>query len=116
MQNALVCVKIGLTASVSILGAVAVFLPDTSTRENADNLSRLGGSKATMGTLSFFQLPFSRSPIPSRAMIMRENVPNEVKDPVRRLKTRAPAALLTVAFPSMLLNTAYPIVMPLDET
>lgn len=48
-------------------------------------------------------------------MIMRENVPNEVKDPIRRLKTRAPAALLTVAFPSMLLNTAYSIVMPLDE-
>lgn len=106
MQNALVCVKIGLTASVSILGVVAVSPPRTLTRENADNLSRLGGSKATMGTLSFFQLPFPRSPLPSRAMTMRENVPNEVKDPVRMLKTMASAALLTVAFPSMLLNIA----------
>lgn len=43
------------------------------------------------------------------------NVMNEVKDPVRTLKTVAPAALLTIVVFYILLNLAFFIVLPLDE-
>ena len=43
------------------------------------------------------------------------NVLNEVKDPVRTLKTMAPTALLTVAVFYLMLNISYFIVVPLDE-
>lgn len=43
------------------------------------------------------------------------NVMNEVKDPVRTLKTVGPAALLTICIFYLLLNVAYFMVMPLDE-
>lgn len=43
------------------------------------------------------------------------NVLNEVKDPVRTLKTVAPAALITACLLYVLVNFAYFVVVPLDE-
>lgn len=43
------------------------------------------------------------------------NVMNEVKNPIRTLKTVAPAALLTICIFYLLLNLAYFSVLPVDE-
>lgn len=43
------------------------------------------------------------------------NVMNEVKNPIRTLKTAAPAALLTICIFYLLLNLAYFSVLPVDE-
>ena len=115
VQNALAWVKIGLMAFMAILGVVALFLPQTSSRQNAEALSltRLfDGSNWDIVALStaIFKVSYSFAGYDNV-----NNVLNEVKDPVRTLKTMAPAALLTVAVFYMILNIAYFIVVPLEE-
>ena len=115
IQNALAWVKIGLMAFMAILGVVALFLPQTSSRENAErlSLSRLfEGSNWELVALStsFFKVVYSFAGYDNV-----NNVLNEVKDPVRTLKTMAPTALLTVAVFYLMINIAYFIVVPLEE-
>ena len=115
IQNALAWVKIGLMAFMAILGVVALFLPQTSSRQNAEALSltRLfDGSNWDIVALStaIFKVSYSFAGYDNV-----NNVLNEVKDPVRTLKTMAPAALLTVAVFYLTLNIAYFIVVPLGE-
>ena len=115
VQNALAWVKIGLMAFMAILGVVALFLPQTSSRENAETLSlaRLfEGSNWDLVALStaIFKVSYSFAGYDNV-----NNVLNEVKDPVRTLKTMAPTALLTVAVFYLMLNIAYFIVVPLEE-
>ena len=115
IQNALAWVKIGLMAFMAILGVVALFLPQTSSRENAERLSlpRLfEGSNWELVALStaFFKVVYSFAGYDNV-----NNVLNEVKDPVRTLKTMAPTALLTVAVFYLMINIAYFIVVPLEE-
>ena len=115
VQNALAWVKIGLMAFMAILGVVALFLPQTSSRENAEKLSlaRLfEGSNWDLVALStaIFKVSYSFAGYDNV-----NNVLNEVKDPVRTLKTMAPTALLTVAVFYLMLNIAYFIVVPLEE-
>ena len=115
IQNALAWVKIGLMAFMAILGVVALFLPQTSSRENAKSLSLahlFEGSNWDLVALStaIFKVSYSYAGYDNV-----NNVLNEVKDPVRTLKTMAPAALLTVTVFYLLLNTAYFIVVPLEE-
>ena len=115
IQNALAWVKIGLMAFMAILGVVALFLPRTSSRENAETLSlpRLfKGSNWDLVALStaIFKVSYSFAGYDNV-----NNVLNEVKDPVRTLKTMAPTALLTVAVFYLMLNIAYFIVVPLEE-
>ncbi|CAD6563808.1 MAG: hypothetical protein ASARMPREDX12_000070 [Alectoria sarmentosa] len=115
IQNGLAWVKIGLMAFMAVLGVVALFLPQTSSRENAKTLSlaRLfEGSRWDLVTLStaIFKVAYSFAGYDNV-----NNVLNEVKDPVRTLKTMAPTALLTVAVFYLTLNIAYFIVVPLEE-
>ena len=115
IQSALAWVKIGLMASMAILGVVALFLPRTSSHEGAEALSlaRLfKGSNWDLVTLStaLFKVSYSFAGYDNV-----NNVLNEVKDPVRTLKTMAPTALLTVAVFYLMLNIAYFIVVPLEE-
>ena len=115
IQNALAWVKIGLMAFMAILGVVALFLPQTSSRQNAEALSlpRLfEGSNWDLVVLStaFFKVVYSFAGYDNV-----NNVLNEVQNPVRTLKTMAPTALLTVAFFYLMINIAYFIVVPLKE-
>ena len=114
IQNALAWVKIGLMAFMAILGAVTLFLPHTSSRKNVEALSlpRLfEGSNWDLVTLStaIFKVSYSFAGYDNV-----NNVLNEVKDPVRTLKTMAPTALLTVAVFYLMLNIAYFIVVPME--
>lgn len=115
VQNALAWVKIGLMGFIAILGIVALFLPRTSSKENAERLSlpRLfEGSNWDLVALStaIFKVSYSFAGYDNV-----NNVLNEVKNPIRTLKTMAPAALLTVAVFYLMINVAYFIVVPLEE-
>lgn len=115
IQNALAWVKIGLMAFMAILGVVALFMPQTSSRQNAESLSlaRLfEGSNWDLVALStaIFKVSYSFAGYDNV-----NNVLNEVKNPVRTLKTMAPTALLTVAVFYLMLNIAYFIVVPLED-
>ena len=115
IQNALAWVKIGLMAFMAILGVVALFLPQTSSRKNLEAFSlarSFEGSNWDLVALStaIFKVSYSFAGYDNV-----NNVLNEVKDPVRTLKTMAPTALLTVTVFYLMLNIAYFIVVPLEE-
>ena len=102
-------------AFMAILGVVALSLPRTSSRENAEtlSLSRLfEGSNWDLVALStvIFKVSYSFAGYDNV-----NNVLNEVKDPVRTLKIMASTALLTVVVFYLMLNIAYFIVVPLEE-
>ena len=115
IQNALGWVKIALMGFMAILGVVALFLPNTAARENVEALSLtkiFDNSNWEVVALStaIFKVAYSFAGYDNV-----NNVLNEVKDPVRTLKTMAPTALLTVATFYLVLNIAYFIVVPLEE-
>ena len=115
IQNALAWVKIGLMASMALLGVVTIFLPQSSSSKTTEQLSltRLfEGSNWDILALSTAILKVSYS---FAGYDNVNNVLNEVKDPVRTLKTMAPTALLTVAVFYMMLNIAYFLVVPLED-
>lgn len=115
IQNALAWVKIGLMASMALLGVVTIFLPQSSSSKTSEQLSltRLfEGSNWDILALSTAILKVSYS---FAGYDNVNNVLNEVKDPVRTLKTMAPTALLTVAVFYMMLNIAYFLVVPLED-
>lgn len=115
IQNALGWVKIGLMAFMAILGVVALFLPHTSSRKEVTALSMAGlleGSNWNPVALSaaIFNVSYSFAGYDNV-----NNVLNEVKNPVRTLKSMAPTALLTVVLFYLMLNVAYFLVVPLGE-
>ena len=115
IQDILAWVKIGLMAFIAILGVVALFLPRTGSRQNAETLSLpqlFRGSNWDLVALStsIFKVSYSFAGYDNV-----NNVLNEVKNPVQTLKTMAPAALLTVTMFYLMLNIAYFIVVPLEE-
>ena len=115
IQNALGWIKIGLMAFMAVLGVVALFLPHESTHEGATTLSlaRLfEGSHWNPMALStaLFNVFYSFAGYDNV-----NNVLNEVKNPVRTLKTVAPTALLTVGLFYLTVNIAYFLVVPLKE-
>ena len=115
IQNALAWIKIGLMVFMAGLGLVALLLPQASYRKNAEALSltRLfEGSRWDLVPLStaVFKVSYSFAGYDNVNTVL-----NEVKDPIRTLKTMAPAALLTVAVFYLMLNIAYFIVVPLED-
>ena len=115
IQNMLAWVKIGLMAFMAILGVVALFLPSTSSHTNARALSlshSFEGSNWDAVALStaIFKVSYSFAGYDNV-----NNVLNEVKNPVRTVKTMAPTALLTIVFLYLTINIAYFIVVPLDD-
>ena len=115
IQNAFGWVKIGLMAFMAVLGFATLFLPRASSRDNVERfaLTKLfDGSNWDIVALStaIFKVSYSFAGYDNV-----NNVLNEVRNPVRTLKTMGPCALLTVAVFYVILNVAYFLVVPLDE-
>jgi amino acid transporter len=117
IQNALGWVKVGLVMFMGLTGLYVVLF-HVRTAEHAAALEKLSwdelwkDSNWGWGTLStaLFKVSYSYT-----GMQNLNNVLNEVKNPVRTLKTVAPASLLTACFLYLLVNIAYFAVVPLDE-
>jgi len=115
IQNFLGWIKVGLIVFVALTGIyVALFNIDggatTSSSLSWDGLWK--DSNWGWGTLStaVFKVSYSYAGLSNV-----NNVLNEVKDPVRTLKTVAPAALITACLLYLLVNFAYFAIMPLDQ-
>ncbi|ESZ90873.1 methionine permease [Sclerotinia borealis F-4128] len=122
IQNFLGWIKVGLVLFMALTGIfVVVFgvnLPQTEapiptlSREDFSWERLWEGSNWHWGTLTtaVFKVSYSYAGLSNL-----NNVLNEVKDPVRTLKTVAPAALLTACSLYLLANFAYLSVVPLEE-
>jgi amino acid permease len=115
IQNFLGWIKVGLILFMALTG-VFVVLFDIKGSEVPKTLLSWDGlwkdSNWGWGTLStaIFKVSYSYA-----GLTNVNNVLNEVKDPVRTLKTVAPAALFTSCFLYLLVNFAYFTVVPLQE-
>lgn len=117
IQNALGWLKVGLVLFMGLTGLYAVlFHVRAADHPTAlENISWEGlwkDSNWGWGTLStaVFKVSYSYAGLQNL-----NNVLNEVKNPVRTLKTVAPASLLTACLLYLLVNVAYFSVVPLDE-
>ena len=115
IQNMLAWVKIGLMVFMAVLGVVALFLPQTSSEVTTKTIFSRGlfeGSNLDPIALStaLFKVIYSFTGYDNV-----NNVLNEVRDPVRTLKTMAPTALLTVTIFYLMINIAFFTVVPLEE-
>jgi amino acid transporter len=118
IQNFLGWIKVGLILFMVLTGIYAVLFnfessevaSPTSTQLSWDGLWK--DSNWGWGTLStaIFKVSYSYAGLQNV-----NNVLNEVKDPVRTLKSVAPAALLTACLLYLLVNFAYFSVLPLEE-
>lgn len=118
IQNALGWVKILVMGSMVFAG-LATFLFHTAPPSNSaptvnllswDEIWRDSNWRWGVVSTAIFKVSYSYAGLGNV-----NNVMNEVKDPVRTLKTVGPAALLTICIFYLLLNLAYFMVMPLDE-
>jgi amino acid transporter len=116
LQNVLGWVKIVIVVFMILSGLyVLLFRPDTGTASVQSQLSwdRLwAGSVWNWGTIatSFFKVIYSFAGLDNVS-----NVLNEVKNPVRTLKSVTAASLLTASGLYFLINVAYFLVVPLDQ-
>jgi amino acid transporter len=117
IQNALAWIKILVIAFMAFAGiSVLIFKPaliHMHHRQNPFSWNNLWeGSEWNFGTLatSFFKVSYAYSGYDNV-----NNVLDEVKDPVRTLKSAAPVAMITIFIFYLLLNIAYFVVVPLEE-
>ncbi|CAI6090821.1 unnamed protein product [Clonostachys chloroleuca] len=120
LQNILGWVKIAIVGFMILSGIyVLVFRPGTATTDNSppvsDQLSwdhLWEDSVWNWGTIatSFFKVLYSFAGLDNVS-----NVLNEVKEPVRTLKSVTTAALFTTCGLYILINLAYLLVVPVDE-
>lgn len=119
IQNALGWIKIIVVAFMAFAGiAVVVFKPlrvlqHMHHHQNPFSWDHIWScSEWNFGTLatSFFKVSYAYSGYDNV-----NNVLDEVKDPIRTLKSAAPAAMITIFFFYILLNIAYFVVVPLDD-
>ncbi|EHY58218.1 low-affinity methionine permease [Exophiala dermatitidis] len=118
IQNMLGWLKIGLVVFMILTGLfVVIFRPDTSSRllevpSEAAWDELFTGSNWEWNNLStaFFKVLYSYAGLSNI-----NNVLNEVKNPVKTIKTVGPAALLTACVMYVLINIAYLAVVPLEE-
>ncbi|KAM3509033.1 hypothetical protein MY10362_000822 [Beauveria mimosiformis] len=125
LQDFLGWVKIGIVVFMILCGVyVVVFQPDTgvplgsSSSSSSSSESQLTwdrlwqGSNWNWGVLctSLFKVFYSYSGLENIS-----NVLNEVKDPVRTLRSVTRTALVTACIMYFLINIAYFLVVPLDE-
>ena len=117
IQNFLGWVKVGLILFMGLTGLYVVLF-QVRTAGDAPALQTVSwdglwkGSNWEWGALSTALFKVSYSYTGLRNL---NNVLNEVKDPVRTLRTVASASLLTACFLYLLVNIAYFSVVPLDE-
>jgi amino acid transporter len=119
IQNALGWIKILVIAFMAFAGiSVLIFKPlrvleHMHHRQNPFSWKNVWkGSEWNFGTLatSFFKVSYAYSGYDNV-----NNVLDEVRDPVRTLKSAAPVAMITIFIFYLLLNIAYFVVVPLDE-
>lgn len=115
IQNFLGWIKVGLILFMALTGIYVVLFHVNESKVPTTPVSWDGlwkDSNWGWGTLStaIFKVSYSYAGLGNV-----NNVLNEVKDPVRTLKTVAPAALLTSCFLYLLVNFAYFTVVPLQE-
>ncbi|KAK0742562.1 amino acid permease-domain-containing protein [Apiosordaria backusii] len=118
IQNLLGWIKIGLVVFMTLASAVVVlagYRPTTPTETTRvlpswDDIWE--GSVWNWGIIStaLFKVFYSYSGLQNV-----NNVLNEVRDPVKTLKSAAPAALFTACLLYFLVNVAYFLIVPLDE-
>ncbi|EXJ61401.1 uncharacterized protein A1O5_11716 [Cladophialophora psammophila CBS 110553] len=119
IQNILGWIKVGLIVFMILTGLFVVLLrPHTSSSSTAGHASTTAwddlwtGSDWAWNNLStaFFKILYSYAGLSNV-----NNVLNEVKDPVRTLRSVGPVALLTACTMYVLVNVAYLSVVPLEE-
>lgn len=117
IQNFLGWIKVGLVLFMALTGVYVVLFNVKPLRGSTpgSQLSWDGVWKDSnwgWGTLStaIFKVSYSYA-----GLANLNNVMNEVKDPVRTLKTVALAALITACLLYLLVNFAYFVVVPLEE-
>jgi amino acid transporter len=115
IQNFLGWIKVGLVFFMALTGVYVVLFRVDRSEISATAISWDGlwkDSSWGWGTLStaLFKVSYSYA-----GLTNVNNVLNEVKDPVRTLKSVAPAALFTSCFLYLLVNFAYFSIVPLEE-
>jgi len=118
IQNALGWAKVILIVIMAGVGFYVVIFRPKNTVGDAPGLKAFGwqelwkDSEWGWGTLStaVFKVSYSYAGLSNL-----NNVMNEVRDPVRTLKSVAPLALVTACLLYLLVNIAYFLIIPLDE-
>ena len=116
IQDLLAWVKFGLMAFMAVVGLAALTLPRQTAFHQGGNLlswsQLLRGSVWTWGSLAtaILQVNFSFAGADCLTYVL-----NEVKNPVKTLKTSAPLALLTVTLFYLMMNIAFFMTVPLTE-
>ncbi|EXJ89558.1 hypothetical protein A1O3_02625 [Capronia epimyces CBS 606.96] len=118
IQNVLGWVKIALVLFMILTGLFVVIfrhdttsrVPDVATTAAWDSLWTDSNWQWNNLSTAFFKVLYSYAGLSNV-----NNVLNEVKNPVRTLKSVGPIALLTACFLYLLINIAYLAVVPLEE-
>lgn len=116
VQNILGWMKVVLIGFMFLTGLFVVLFREQSPSEASTGIASWDGlwedSEWSWGIIStaIFKVSYSYAGLGNI-----NNVLNEVKDPVRTLKSVAPAALLTACILYLLMNVAYFAVVPLDD-
>lgn len=119
IQNVLGWIKVGLIVFMVLTGLFVVLVrPETSASSNGELPHMASWDSLWEGTIwnwgvlstALFKVFYSYAGLENV-----NNVLNEVKNPVRTLKSAATAALATACILYLLVNCAYFLVVPLDE-
>jgi amino acid transporter len=119
IQNALGWIKVTVIACMALAGLSVLIFKPVRTAQGTDHLQRplswshlWQGSEWNFGSIgsSFFKVSFAYSGYDNLNSVM-----DEVQNPIRTLKTAAPAAMLTIFAFYLLLNISYFVVVPLED-
>lgn len=109
IQNLLGWIKIVLALFMTITGFAVVFYKGESALRMDDVWNDSDWRLSTIAA-AFFKILYSFAGLENI-----NNVMNEVKNPIRTIKTVGPAALITACIMYVLINIAYFVVVPLNE-
>lgn len=110
VQNLLGWVKMALSAFMILTGFAVLFQDRQTTIPSSKDMWKDSNWSWDILSAAFFKVLYSFAGLENI-----NNVMNEVKHPVRTVKTVGPAALLTACIVYVLINIAYLAVVPLDE-
>lgn len=116
IQDLLAWVKLGLMAFMAVVGLAALALPRRTAFDQGADLASwsdlMSGSIWSWGSMASSTLLVASSFSGADSLVY---VLNEVKNPIKTLKTSAPLALLTVTLFYLMMNIAFFIIIPLQE-
>lgn len=110
VQNVLGWVKMALTAFMILTGFAVLFQNRKTTLPTSEYIWEDSNWQWNILSAAFFKVLYSFAGLDNV-----NNVMNEVKNPVRTIKTVGPAGLLTACIVYVLINVAYLAVVPLDQ-